>query len=79
MMFTGLLYAIEDDFFQYKAGLLEKKYFESSTQTWKRIFSLPGHRVTCLQTTKSTAMFAPEFVELMDRDHGRGSGDPACR
>jgi hypothetical protein len=41
MMFTGLLYAIEDDFFQYKAGLLEKKYFESSTQTWKRIFSLP--------------------------------------
>jgi hypothetical protein len=67
MIFTGLLYAIEDDFFQYKAGLLEKKYFESSTQTWKRIFSLPGHRVTW---RRIRAVFAPEFVEFMDRTMG---------
>jgi hypothetical protein len=67
MLFTGLLYAIEDDYFQYKAGLLEKKYFESSTQTWKRILSLPGHRVTW---KRMRAVFAPEFVEFMDRTMG---------
>jgi hypothetical protein len=73
MLFTGLLYAIEDDFFQYKTGLLEKKYFESSTQTWKRILSVPGHRVTW---RRLRATFAPEFVEFMDRTMG---GVPAIQ
>ena len=46
---------------------LENKHFESSTQTWKRIFSLPGHRVTW---RRIRAVFAPEFVGFMDRTMG---------
>ncbi len=64
MMFTGLLYAIEDDFFQYREGHLEKKHLDSSAQSWKRLCSSPGHRVTWRRTK---AVFTPDFVEFMDR------------